>query len=162
MLCRLALSFLLLGLVDVLAQDECDPTTFGAVGDNVTDDTRALQAALASPACSSVVLRAPGLFLSRALDLSNASARSLLIEPGAAIVVWRKRASWGTGTGLLWQSQPGVPIVNFIISGGGAVLGGGSNWWPPANQSNKHAQFRPRAIQASHCIPRKCYQLHRV
>lgn len=125
----------------------CDASAFGARGDNATDDTAALAAALASTACSSLVLRAPGLYLSHALDLSAASARALVIERGAALVVWRNRSSWDSpGKGMLWQSRPDVRIDNFSISGGGVIFGGGRNWWPPANEPDKHLQFRPHTL----------------
>ena len=125
----------------------CDAASFGARGDNATDDTAALTAALASPACSSLVLRAPGLFLSRALDLSAASARALVIEAGAALVVWRNRTSWGgPARGMIWQSRADVRIDDFAISGGGAIYGGGRNWWPPASEPDKHLHFRPHTL----------------
>lgn len=128
---------------------QCNASSFGALGDNVTDDTAAIQNALASAACTSVVLPAPGLFLSRALDLSQANASAIIIEPGAALVLWRDRATWGAGTALLWQSRADVPLVGFSISGGGEIQGGGYNWWPPENQTNKHTQFRPHTVLIS-------------
>ena len=125
----------------------CDVTTFGARGDNATDDHDAIARALASPTCASVVLPSPGLFLSRPLDLSAAAAHSLVIEPGAALVIWRNRSSWNSpAMGMLWQSQPKLTITGFSITGGGAILGGGRNWWPPRNEPNKHLHFRPHTL----------------
>lgn len=122
---------------------------WSAVGDNATDDSAALSAALASPSCSSVVLPSPGLFLCRGLDLSTATAaRELVIASGAALVLWRDRHTWGNASALLWQSQPGLTVSGFTISGGGMVFGGGYNWWPPANESNKHLHFRPHTLFA--------------
>ena len=127
----------------------CDVTAppFSARGDNSSDDTASLAAALASPSCTSVVLRAGFLFLSRALDLSSASsARSLVIEAGAGLVLWRERRTWGNGSALLFQSDPRTVIAGFSITGGGSIFGGGRNWWPPANQTDKHTAFRPHTI----------------
>ena len=124
----------------------CNPLNFGAKGDNISDDTLALQSALNSPSCSIVQLSAPGLFLTRSLDLSNTSARGIVIDPNAALVVWRDRATWGNRNAFIFQSDASTSIDNFSISGGGSIIGGGFNWWPPTNESNKHLYFRPHAV----------------
>lgn len=119
---------------------------FSAAGNNASDDTAALQAALSSPACATVLLPSPGLFLSRALDLVNASNKQLLIQPGAALVTWRERSTWGSRNALLYMSSNATPLSNFEVAGGGGFSGGGRNWWPPASQPNKHAYFRPHTM----------------
>ena len=66
----------------------CDVTARGAVGDGKTEDTIVLQAALDDSACDTVLLPSPGTFLSRALNLSSASGKTLYIAPGATLLVW--------------------------------------------------------------------------
>ena len=134
-----------------VAQQLCNVALppFSAAGDNLTDDTLALQAALSSPACSTILLPSPGLFLSRALDLVNASNKQLHIQPGAALVTWRERSTWGSRNALLFMSSNATPLSNFEIAGGGGFSGGGRNWWPPASQPNKHTYFRPHTMLLS-------------
>jgi beta-galactosidase len=147
MLCPFAVLFSLLGLT-ARAQPVCDVTAapWSARGDNFTDDSFALQAALSHAACSTVLLPAPGQFLSRALDLINASNKALIIAPGALLVAWRNRKTWGSTSALLFQSSNATALANFSVSGGGGIFGGGRNWWPPANQSDKHTWFRPHTL----------------
>ena len=147
-LCSLLLLVLLLAPLRSAPQPLCNVLSapFLAAGDNATDDTLALQRALSSPACGTVLLPAPGLFLSRSLDLVNASNKHLVIAPGAALVTWRQRATWGGRTALLYMSSNASALQNFELSGGGAFLGGGANWWPPASQPNKHLAFRPHTL----------------
>ena len=125
----------------------CDVTQapFFARGDNATDDTAALQAALSADHCGTVVLSSPGLFLSTALDLSRAAASTLLIAAGAGLVLSPNRSGWAPGTALLWQSV-NATLAGFTLGGGGAIYGGGRAWWPPRNQSNKHTHFRPHTL----------------
>jgi beta-galactosidase len=126
----------------------CDVSAppFSARGDNITDDTVPLQSALSHPLCATVLLPAPGLFLTRALDLVNASNKALVIAPGALLVAWRTRATWGSTNALLYQSSNATALSNFSLSGGGGIFGGGRNWWPPANQTDKHTHFRPHSL----------------
>ena len=116
----------------------CDVTQRGAVGDNRTEDTAALQAVLDDVTCSPVILPAPGAFLSRALNLSAMSGRSLLIADGAQLVVWRDPKTYSTthannmflsansGDG----SWAGPLVTGLTIAGGGTIIGGGAAWWP--------------------------------
>jgi len=142
-----SLSLLLL-LLPVASQPICNVLAppFSAIGDNITDDTSSLQNALSHPLCSTVLLPAPGLFLSRALDLINASNKALVIAPGALLVTWRNRSSWGSRNALLYMSSNASALANFSLSGGGGIFGGGRNWWPPASQPDKHTWFRPHSL----------------
>ena len=143
-MCRLRLSAFVVTFVTctslqaVLSSSPCDVTKYGAVGDNKTEDTRALQLVLDNTSCSPVVLPAPGAFLSRALNLSLMSGRTLLIEAGAELVVWRDPKTYSTTAAnnmfLSANSGDGTwtgPLVTGLtITGGGTVVGGGEAWWP--------------------------------
>jgi polygalacturonase len=137
----------LCGAILGYAQPLCDVRLppFSARGDNITDDTASLQAALSHPLCATVLLSS-GLFLSRALDLVNASNKALVIAPDALLVAWRARATWGSTSALLFQSSNASALANFSLSGGGGIFGSGRHWWPPANQSDKHTWFRPHSL----------------
>jgi len=144
----LTLVFLSSFLSPASAQPVCDVTSppFLAAGDNRTGDTAALQSALSEPLCATVLLRAPGLFLSRSLNLVNSSNKALVIEPSAQLVAWRNRSTWGPHNALLYQSSNATALENFTITGGGGIFGGGRNWWPPASQPDKHTWFRPHSL----------------
>lgn len=140
--------FLASQFIHPIATQECNVMTppYNAKGDNVTDDTSALQLALSSPSCSKILLPSPGLFLSKSLDLVNSSNKQLVIEPGASLVTWRERSTWGGRTALLYMSSNATALTNFELTGGGGFFGGGYNWWPPPSQPNKHLQFRPHTL----------------
>lgn len=96
------------------APGPCLVTSRGAVGDNKTDDTVALQAVLDDVSCSSVIFPAPLAFLSRALNLSAMSNRTLLIETGAELVVWRDPKTYSTSGAN--NSEPASATPSFASS----------------------------------------------
>lgn len=118
----------------------CDITAFGAVGDNSTDCTAAIQGALDDTTCTTIVVPAPGQFLSKSISLEQASGKSLVINSGAALVVWRNITSYGKGDFL--TAGQGL-LRNFSLTGGGSIVGGGAAWWPYG-----HSIFRPRILGA--------------
>jgi hypothetical protein len=66
------------------AREAVSAKDFGAVGDEVVDDTAAINAALA--AHRAVILKAPGRYSATTINMAVAGT-TLLIEPGAALVL---------------------------------------------------------------------------
>ena len=145
---------LLCSAVAVAALRTCDVTAFGAKGDNATEDTAALQAALDACTPGETVLPAPGKYLSRSLNFTGKSNIVLRIEAGATLVLWPDVATWnasGTfsdflsnaafhraraGTGARSSSW----VSNVTVTGGGEIDGQGWRWWP------LFPQPRPRLV----------------
>ena len=116
-------------------------TTFGARGDNVTEDTAALQAALSACSPGTTVLPAPGRYLSRSLNLTGMADIEVVIEAGATLVAWPDVDTWNTTStfsDLLFVgafhpaagSVTAVQASNITIHGGGTLDGQGWRWWP--------------------------------
>jgi polygalacturonase len=130
-------------------RDVCDAISdFGAVGDNITEDTYAVQQALLS--CSTVILRSNHTFLLRPLQLI--SHRHLVID--GTIAAWRDIKTWPNSTNkdcsitpyldphpkvapqkeaLLWGVPP---LSNVTIAGQGTVDGQGWRWWRLKNNTS--------------------------
>jgi rhamnogalacturonan hydrolase len=130
---------LALTLVGTKGVHTCDITDFGAIGNNATDSTVAIQTALSNATCTMVVVP-PGWFLSKSLSLANSSGKTLFIQPDAALVLWRNISEYGKGDFL----QSASLLQNFTLTGGGRIVGGGSTWWPYGKSI-----FRPRIFGAS-------------
>ena len=121
---------------------------FGAVGDNKTDDTVAIQSALKT--CLKVIFRAHHTFLLRPVEII--SNRHLQIDGNLA--AWRDIATWPNSTNkkcsesdytanetiLVPQKEAllyGIPpLNNIIISGNGIIDGQGWRWWPLKNNTS--------------------------
>jgi polygalacturonase len=116
----------------------CDVTSarFGGKCDNVTDDAPAIQRALFDPSCTTVLISARLPCVSRALNLSLMSGRTLLVETDLAI--WRDPKTYSlTLHNNPFLSAPssdgswtGPLVEGFTLGGGGRILGGGAAWWP--------------------------------
>src|SRR5262249_30479113 len=120
---------------------------FGAVGDGVTTNTTAIQAAInaASDAGGGIVEIPKGVFLSGPIQMASrinfrvddgATRRMLPLDqyPGGT----RNPASFITGSGL----------HDIAVSGSGVIDGQGAPWWPFAKTRGAR---RPRMIAFSSC-----------
>lgn len=116
-----------------------------------------LQEALDDGSCATVLLPAPGRYLSRALNLSLASGKTLLISPGAALVVWPEIASYGAGTPHFLSSA--TSLRGFTLAGGGGdaaaggggrIVGGGAAWWARGSSFKRpHLVYLPDAADVA-------------
>jgi len=76
------------------------------------------------------------------------SGRTLLIESGANLIIWRDPATYSlTSHNNMFLSAnsgdgswTGPLLHDFTLSGGGTILGGGAAWWPRAGPN------RPRTL----------------
>ena len=127
----------------------CSVLDFGAKGDNVTEDTTAIQTAI--NACSEVIFPSSYNFLTRPLRLDAHDNLMLTIQSGASLIAWGDVNTYNVTNvlrPLLWSdayrncSSNGecpTPLVNVTISGGGKIDGQGWRWWP-------FLKTRPRPI----------------
>eukprot|EP00045_Choanoeca_perplexa_P005925 m.49800 g.49800 ORF g.49800 m.49800 type:complete len:399 (+) comp13368_c0_seq9:40-1236(+) len=123
----LTTSFLLLtvAVLTTAAQSRCNVKSFGAIGDNKTEDTAALQKAIDT--CDHVVFTAPGIYLSKPLQLH--SDFIFEIEGGAIITMWHNISTFPRGPGFIWVNES-VLTSNLTILGPGTIDGQGWRWWP--------------------------------
>ncbi|KAJ8613794.1 hypothetical protein CTAYLR_004892 [Chrysophaeum taylorii] len=112
-----------------------DVRDFGAVGDNKTDDTGAIQAALGAcvPEGGTVLLPAGYAFSSFALTINNSNTE-LRIE--GTLVVNDDRDSWPGELDFI----TGKYLDDVVIDGGGVVDGNGWVWW------QNRDDFRPKLV----------------
>jgi polygalacturonase len=127
----------------------CSVLDFGAKGDNITEDTSAIQSAIT--ACSEVIFPSPYKFLTRPLRLDAHDNLILNIENGAMLIAWGDVHTYNLTSvvrPLLWsdayrnctsRGECPTPLVNVTISGGGTLDGQGWRWWP-------FLKTRPRPI----------------
>ena len=121
----------------------CNVMDFGAVGDNATEDTAAVAAALA--ACDTVLLPKGYVFYLRPIELS--SNQHLIIDGDVA--AWRDIWTWPNSTNKVCATTPyetplnetvtepqieslfwSIAATNLRVSGEGTVDGQGWRWWP--------------------------------
>ncbi len=145
-----------------------DPRDFGAVGDAVSDDTAAIQAAISACPENGVVRLAGGSFLSAPLFLK--SRMGLEIAGDASLLGHRDINRWpvlpgtlyddeGKETGWLgsWEGEPlgcYAALLNILsahdvtICGDGVIDGqaGFDSWW--SRPKAQFASWRPRLIYA--------------
>lgn len=120
-------------------------TNFGAVGDGVTADTGAIQAAInAAGAAGGGMVEVPaGIFLSGPLRLAD---RINLRVNGTLRMLPLGRYPGGTTNPANFIG--GAGLHDLAISGVGTIDGQGAAWWPYAR---KPGAIRPRMIALSAC-----------
>ena len=126
---------------------QCDVTNFGAKGDGVADDTKAVQAAFDQCGQSgggTVVIPAPKTFLIFSVRFT-ASYQELRIEEGARLLgsddvqAWGNLADSGNGSALIEAQQ----LQHIAITGGGVCDGQGLAFW---RAKNGKQVFRPHTV----------------
>ena len=122
-------------------------TNYGAKGDGVTNNTKAVQAALnaAGSAGGGMVIVPRGVFLCGPVRL--ASHTNLVIDEGATLKMLPLEEYPG-GTSSPADFISGTKLQDVAITGTGTIDGQGTPWWPFA--SNKSAR-RPIMISLSRC-----------
>ncbi len=132
---------------------DCSIVAYGAHCDGKTDDSAYIQKALDDANCVIVTVPSPLECVSRALNLSLMSGRSLVIEPGAALVLWPDPQTWSlTKYNNMFLSAndgdgswTGPLLSDFSLSGGGTIRGGGHAWWPNPNLQRPRILWVPLA-----------------
>jgi len=126
---------------------------YGAVGDGVTTNTTAIQAAInqatlggtTNGAAGGTVEIPPGVYLSGPLTLANSV--NLQIDAGA-ILRMLPLGMYPGGTSNPATFISGSNLHDIEISGPGAIDGQGGPWWPYANTNGAS---RPSMISPSDC-----------
>lgn len=128
--------------------------SYGAVGDNVTTNTAAIQAAINAATLGgktnglvggTVEIPAPGAYLCGPLTLANNV--NLQVDSGA-ILRMLPFANYPGGTVNPANFISASTRTNIEISGPGAIDGQGAPWWPYANTNGAN---RPVMISLSNC-----------
>lgn len=122
-------------------------TAFGAIADNATDNTGAIQKAMdaANNAGGGKVIVPFGVYLCGPLQFF--SNLDLQIDSGAVVKFLPiDRYPGGTTTGTDFIS--GIKLHDVAITGKGTIDGQGSPWWPFAKEKNAK---RPRMIAFKEC-----------
>ena len=124
-----------------------DITHFGAVGDGISTNTTALQAAIddTSAAGGGTVEVPVGVYLCGPVKLAN--NLRLQLDAGAILRLLSLHKYPG-GTQDPANFLSGASLHDLAISGTGMIDGQGIPWWPYAKNKNAH---RPRLIALSAC-----------
>jgi polygalacturonase len=137
----------------------CDAHAFGAKGDGVTKDTRAIQIAIDACAAKGggTVLLDHGAFLTGPLVLK--SRVTLDVQPGSTLLGSQDHADYPRMEELHEPAvQPLLSASNadhITLRGGGIIDGSGQPWWADV-YSHRHLPdfspaLRPRLILFDHC-----------
>lgn len=145
---------LLLSALSALAHGDavCSVTQppFGALCNNRSDDAPAIQRALDDASCTTVLISAALPCVSRALNLSSMSGRTLLLA--SELAIWRDPQTYSrTAHNNMFLSATsgdgswtGPLVSHFTLAGVGAgarIVGNGRAWWPLGKTVN-----RPRTL----------------
>ena len=137
----------------------CNVSKYGAKGDSITRDTRAIQSAIDDCAAKGggTVQLTPGIYLTGPIVLK--SKITLEVDTGATLLGTQDHADYPETTELREPAlQPLVSAVNaehITIHGGGTIDGNGRPWWDAVYAhragSNLAPSMRPRLILFDHC-----------
>ena len=157
---RISIAILLGGTLAIASSAECNPRSFGARGDGIKKDTRAIQAAI--DACAErgggTVHLTAGTYLSAPIVLK--SNITLQLDKGATLLGSPDHADYPAITEF---RAPGLQSLvratnteNVTIAGEGVIDGNGESWWEMARKikdsgvlGNDHP--RPRLVVFDHC-----------
>ncbi|KAG0519029.1 hypothetical protein BDA96_09G228700 [Sorghum bicolor] len=124
---------------------------FGAVGDGVADDTKALADAwtAACTAGDNVILNVPaaGTFQIWPLTLAGPCRSEIKLLISGDIVAPESPSDWGQGQRSQWLHFH--KVQDLKITGGGIIDGRGQQWW--AQSSLMGAQPAPKAVHFEDC-----------
>ncbi len=139
------------GIVTHAATTICNVKSFGAVGNDTTKDTAAIQKAINSCASAGggTVEVPPGTYLSAPLFLK--SNITLQVDAGATLDASKTLSDYTIPTGVTVKEPVlafinGYQLNNVGITGTGLINGEGSVWWP----TGKAAHDRPRLIELAY------------
>lgn len=127
---------------------KCNVKTYGAKGDNKTEDTRAFTYAIQTCQGNGTVLVPAGKYLLRPLQLLSNTC--LVISPNAILIAWSGvgwQHGWPNSTTSTCHASPyedphpiivprlqsflsAINVENVTIRGGGTIDGQGWRWWP--------------------------------
>lgn len=123
---------------------------FGAVGDGVADDTKALAGAwtAACAAADDVILNVPagGTFRIWPLTLAGPCRSEIKLLISGDIVAPESPQDWGQGQSDQWLHFH--KVRDLTVTGGGIIDGRGQQWWA---QSLARAQPAPKAVHFEDC-----------
>ncbi|XVE85091.1 hypothetical protein DITRI_Ditri17bG0064400 [Diplodiscus trichospermus] len=112
--------------------------SFGAVGDGVSDDTKAFRKAW-NTACStpkSVLLVPPGRrYLVNATKFKGPCADRLVVQIDGTIVAPDEPKNWDPDLPRLWLDFS--KLQGVVFQGSGVIDGSGSKWWASSCKKNK-------------------------
>jgi hypothetical protein len=125
-------------------------TSYGAVGDGVTDNTAAIQAALnaAKAAGGGTVEIAAATQPYLCGPITVYGGTNLQVDTGATLQALRFGTYPNSSTSPAHFITIASGSTNVQLSGGGTIDGNGSDWWTAYN--NKAISNRPRLIQINH------------
>ncbi|CAM8984154.1 unnamed protein product [Rhodiola kirilowii] len=131
-----------------------DLVSFGAKGDGMTDDSKAIVSAW-NAACkvekATVQIPAGYTFLTSAITLQGPCSPGLVLQIDGTLKAPPLVKSWLKSTTFQWLNFKWTH--NFTIQGSGIVDGQGSNWWSPTQvdqiqkRSNSIPNIKPTAIR---------------
>ena len=116
--------------VDKITQTICKVTDYGAKGDNITEDTLAIQQTIDN--CGTIIFPAPGTYLTRSINITG-SSKWFNIEQGATIIAWPDTNTYNISSAVnsLITTLPWINnYTNISFYGGGKIDGQGWRWWP--------------------------------